>query len=153
MTSWGDKYESVYDPSLIGDLYNDKNIRVLKTNLATDNTTYNGIKLDPEYQVIKYINMQDHDLTGLGQRPVKYRIYDQYGNKVDIHDPNEESDGPRLYDYDVNKFSGLYDYSTNKEDQYLSAYSRVSQDEDHPYYDAYELPSIKDVDGNELIKA
>jgi hypothetical protein len=134
-------------------LYNDENIRILKTNLATDNTTYDGAKLDPEHQVVKLIDMRDPDQFGLGQRPVKYRIYDKYGNAVDIHNPNDDVTGPNPNDYDINKFSGLYDYSTNKDDQYLSAYSRVSQDEDNPYYNAYELPPIKDADGNELIKA
>ena len=71
MTSWGDKYESVYNPELIGDLYNDPNIRILKTNLATNNTSYNNVRLDPNHQVVQYIDMRDKDVEGLGRRPVR----------------------------------------------------------------------------------
>lgn len=152
-TYWGDQFRSAYNPSYLGDLYNNDFLHLVETNYRTDNSTYNGEKIPEGYQVIRIKDSRDKDEQGLG-RKAKYTIVDSYGNYVDqIGNSLASRLEHEIPIYDADKFTGLYDESTPISHQQLTRYQRITNDENNYFYNAYRLPDITTPSGDKISEA
>lgn len=152
-TYWGDQFRSAYDPSYLGDLYNNDFLHLVETNYRTDDSAYNGEKIPEGYQVIRIKDSRDKDEQGLGRKD-KYTIVDVYGNYVgQIGNSSASRVEHGIPIYDADKFTGLYDESTPLSHQQLSRYQRITDDENNYFYNAYRLPDITTPSGDKMSEA
>lgn len=154
-TDWDGVY---YEPTMtdatasrMGAMYQNPNLRYIETNYNRPDATYNGIEIDDTYNIWRYQDLGDSTgMDGIGRRPERWTITDAYGRPVFL-DGHVMQNGIPTYDF--NKFSGLYDYSTNEADQKISYTERASLDpNDKEYYNRYmDIPLI-DANGNKIIE-
>lgn len=154
-TDWDGVY---YEPTMtdatasrIGAMYQNPNLRYIETNYNRPDATYDGIEIDDAYNIWRYQDLGDNTgMDGLGRRPERWTITDAYGNPVFL-DGHVMQNGIPTYDF--NKFSGLYDYSTNEADQKISYVDRASLDSnDKEYYNRYADTPLIDVNGSKIVE-
>lgn len=154
-TDWDGVY---YEPTMaeatagrMGAMYQNPNLRYIETNYNRPDATYNDIEIDDTYNIWRYQDFGDNiGVDKLGRREERWTITDAYGNPVFL-DGHVIKNGIPTYDF--NKFSGLYDYSTNESDQKIFYVDRVSLDpNDKEYYDRYTDTPLTDLNGNKIIE-
>lgn len=123
---WGNGYYQDHDDTYLGDFY--KGIQYDPTaNLNQTGTTWKNGTLDPEYQIVRYIDMLGGEADNFGFRMPQLGIVDKYGRTIAKGLSEDE-------------FTNLYDgggSKVKKAEQNLKRTKRTSADPENPYYNYY----------------
>lgn len=123
---WGNSYYQDHDDTYLGDFY--KGIQYDPTaNLNQTGTTWKNGTLDPEHQIVRYINMLEGEVDDFGFRIPQLGIVDKYGRTIAKGLSEDE-------------FTNLYEgggSEVKKAEQNLKRTKRTSADPENPYYNYY----------------